>query len=148
MARLLYLDQLQSQYNNLALAHLVPVTRHTEDNLSQHIKGDITWRNHKYLGCGYYLYRPSRDTYKPVEFLNDYWHFFQIYTGQPHTAPEFCLKPYARGTGYWHTYDYQHPEYQHFTHNLFKNVAIDSIQEYAHYKFGRQLEEANKEAEE
>jgi hypothetical protein len=29
-----------------------------------------------------------------------------------------------------------------------KNVAIDSIHETAHYKFGRQLEEANEEAEE
>jgi hypothetical protein len=67
---------------------------------------------------------------------------------EPVTAPEFCLEPYARGTGYWHTYDYQHPEYQHFTCDLFKNVAVDSIHETAHYKFGRQLAEANKEAEE
>jgi hypothetical protein len=148
MAQLLHSDQLQSQYNNLASAHLVPVSRRTEDNLPQHVKGDVEWRNHEYLGCGYYLYRPSRDTYKPVEFLNDYWHFLRIYTGQPHTAPEFRLKPYARGTGYWHTYDYQHLEYQHFTRDLFKNIAVDSIQETAHYKFGRQLEEANEEAEE
>jgi hypothetical protein len=145
---LLYSDQLQSQYDNLASAHLVPVTRCTEDNLSQHIKGDVFWRNHEYYGPGYYLYRYSRDTYEPVKFLNDYWHFLRIYTGQPHIAPEFCLEPYARGTGYWHTYDYQHPEYQHFTRDLFKNIAVDSIHKTAHYKFGRQLEEANKEAEE
>jgi hypothetical protein len=148
MAHLLYSDQLQSQYDNLALAHLVPVTRCTEDNLPQHIKRDVFWKNHEYLGPRYYLYRPSRDTYEPVKFLNDYWHFFQIYTGQPHTAPEFHLEPYARGTGYWHTYDYQHPEYQHFTCDLFKNVADESIREHTLFWFRGQLEEANEEAEE
>ena len=106
MAQLLYSDQLQSQYNNLESAHLVPVTRRTEDNLPLHVKRDVFWKNHEYYGPGYYLYRPNRDTYEPVEFLNDYWHFLRIYTGQAHTAPEFCLEPYARGTGYWHTYDY------------------------------------------
>jgi hypothetical protein len=62
--------------------------------------------------------------------------------GSPHQ------EPYARGTGYWHTYNYQHPEYQYFTHDLFKNIAIDSIQEDTYYRFRGQLKEANKEAEE
>jgi hypothetical protein len=142
------LDQLQAQYNNLKSAHLVPVIRQTENNLPAHVKKDIEWQTNKYHRPRNYIYRHSRNTYEPVEFLNNYWHFLQVYTGQPHTASGFHIEPYARGTGYWYIYNYQHPKYQHYTCNLFKNIAVDSIYEYTHYQFKDRLATANEEAEE
>ena len=88
------------------------VTRRDEDNLSDHVKGDIRWRIDQPSEPGYYILNQKNHHYIPLEFINDYWYQLHVYTGDVYTAEDAKVSINTRGTGYWDINDYKHPDNQ------------------------------------
>ena len=111
---------------------LVRIYTRTEDDLPSYIKRNILWRTDlptlsPLPGC--YLYSESRDTWQPIEFIENYWFFLHIYTGEIFTALDNCIEPHTCGTGYWNPQDPEHFLYDTY-HRTARSLAEQATRAY------------------
>ena len=92
---------------------LVSVARRTSDNLPDRVKGSVVWLSDR-ENPGYYLQVPDRDQPRPVEFIEDHWHFLFPYNRGNFTSLEDQIEHNAQNTGYWSISDPQHRDYSQF----------------------------------
>ena len=78
---------------------LQELTRRTEDNLLEHVLGDIVWiDNNPHHPIEYYLWIQSLIEFRPVEFVEDHWYFIFEAHGRYFTSPDQHINPYEQGT--------------------------------------------------
>jgi hypothetical protein len=88
------------------------VTRRDEDDLPDHVKGDVHWRIDQPSGPGYYVLNRRNRKYIHLEFINDHWYQLCVYTEDAYTTKDTKVPINTRGTGYWDINDYEHPDNQ------------------------------------
>jgi hypothetical protein len=93
-------------------ANSFEVIRRDEDDLPDHVKGDVHWRIDQPSGPGYYILNRKNCHYLPLEFINDYWYQLRIYTGDAYIAEDAKVPINTRGTGYWDINVYGYPDNQ------------------------------------
>ena len=94
------------------------IIKRAADTLPDHVKGNIFWAPASHRPAGYYLQDQQTYEYNPVEFIDNYWYFLDNEDEQVTTSLSSRIEPNTLGTGYWHTYDPEHP--------LFRPVPVPS----------------------
>jgi hypothetical protein len=126
---------------------LARVTRRTEDDLPDHVKGNDHWRIDHSNGVGYYILNPRNNTYFPLEFLNHHWYRLRVFAGQAYTDRDSRIRHFANRTGYWDITDYQHEGYADYIRQQAIAVVGD-VPEQAYCRDPVGLETQEEEAEE
>ena len=90
----------------------IVVIKRAADTLPDHIKENIFWAPAGHRPAGYYLQDQHTYDYLPVEFIDNYWYFLDNKDEQVTTSLSSRIEPNTLDTGYWHTYDSEHPLFQ------------------------------------
>jgi hypothetical protein len=105
---------LQQPFNYTDPSEVIKATRRTEDNVPDYVKGEVLWHQDPDFLPGYYLYDYRPQEYRPVEFLDNHWHYLFHHQGSDFISLSNRIKPHTQGTGYWRTTDPEHPNYNWF----------------------------------
>ena len=100
--------------NNITNVHRV--TRRTTYDLPPHVKEQVFYvaeRKKQFPDAsGYYLYNLVKCFDRLVEFINHHWYYLFVHDRFYFTSLEDRIKRDTRDTGYWHTTDSKHTDYQ------------------------------------
>ena len=101
---------LAKPFNPTDPSELIEAVRRSEDDLPDHVKGTVTWRDDRDHPAGYYILsdRPSRPSI-PVEFFENHWYKLFPFKDWLYVSYKDQIPHFERGTGYWKPTD---PEYQ------------------------------------
>ena len=91
------------------------VIKQAADTLPDHIKGNVFWAPAGERPTGYYLQATYHQFhFLAIEFIDNYWYYLDDADpdGQVNTSLNSRIEPNTLETGYWHTYDLEHPLFQ------------------------------------
>ena len=121
------------------------VTRRDEDDLPDHVKGDVRWRIDQPPGPGYYIRNRKNRKYLPLEFIDDYWYQLHVFTGEAFTSEDAKVPRNTKGIGYWDINNYEHPNNrrQRDSTRYIPTQAVEAIR----FKYTEHIYELEEEAE-
>ena len=74
---------------------LQELTRRTEDNLPEHITGEVVWiDNDPPHSDRYYLWIKPLAEFQPIEFVDNHWYFIFEVRGRYFISPDQHINPY------------------------------------------------------